>query len=187
MNTSLLALAAGLSDDALLARMKTLASDSRPRREIPDGDPASIVARALRLLRQEAERKAFAATERPREPRGAKRGSRAIPAGVRRTVWTRDAGHCAFVAKNGCRCTERSYLEYHHREPFGVGGEATVENISLRCREHNQYESELVFGPFVPRARQAPRPHDAPVALTGPGTSPLSPRDAFEREREAHL
>jgi hypothetical protein len=24
---------------------------------------------------------------------------------------------------------------------------ATVENISLRCRRHNQYEAELVFGP----------------------------------------
>jgi len=23
---------------------------------------------------------------------------------------------------------------------------ATVENISLRCRRHNQYEGELVFG-----------------------------------------
>jgi hypothetical protein len=24
---------------------------------------------------------------------------------------------------------------------------ATVENISLRCRRHNQYEADLVFGP----------------------------------------
>jgi hypothetical protein len=24
-------------------------------------------------------------------------------------------------------------------------GPATVENISLRCRRHNQYEAELVF------------------------------------------
>jgi hypothetical protein len=32
-----------------------------------------------------------------------------------------------------------------------------VENISLRCRAHNAYESELVFGRFDPSmAREAP-------------------------------
>ena len=27
------------------------------------------------------------------------------------------------------------------------GGEATIENIALRCRAHNQYEARLDFGP----------------------------------------
>ena len=31
--------------------------------------------------------------------------------------------------------------------PYAKGGLATVRNISLRCRRHNQYEAELVFGP----------------------------------------
>jgi hypothetical protein len=31
-----------------------------------------------------------------------------------------------------------------------VEGPATVDNISLRCRAHNVYESELVFGRFDP-------------------------------------
>ena len=35
--------------------------------------------------------------------------------------------------------------------PFGHQGEATVENISLRCRAHNVYESEITFGPWVAR------------------------------------
>jgi hypothetical protein len=34
----------------------------------------------------------------------------------------------------------------HHILPYAKGGLATVENISLRCRRHNQYEAELVFG-----------------------------------------
>ena len=84
------------------------------RREIPDGDPAAIVARALKFLREEVETKAFAATPRPRTGKGTKPGSRGIPANVERTVWRRDGGQCAFVAKNGRRCTERSYIEFHH-------------------------------------------------------------------------
>ena len=130
--------------------------------------------RALKLLRQAAEKKAFAATSRPRPGRTAKAGSRHIPASVERAVWRRDGGQCAFVAKNGHRCTERSYLEYHHaNEPYALGGEATVENISLRCRAHNVYESELIFGPFDPsRVRETPAIDDRSLGpVTGPGTS----------------
>ena len=139
------------------------------RREIPDGDPAAIVARALRLLREHAEKKAFAGTSKPRPPRGTKPGSRDIPAAVQRTVWRRDGGQCCFVAGNGRRCEERSYLEYHHAEvPYVRGGEATVENISLRCRAHNVYEAELLFGPYQPRVRETPAVY---AAATCSGTS----------------
>jgi len=72
--------------------------------------------------------------------------SRHIPAEVKREVWLRDEARCAFVAASGQRCTERAFLEFHHCEPYGVGGEPTVDNISLRCRPHNVYEAELVFG-----------------------------------------
>ncbi len=144
------------------------------RREIPDGDPAMIVAEALKLLRQAAEKRAFSATSRPRSPRTAKAGSRDIPASVERAVWRRDGGQCAFVAKNGHRCTERSYLEYHHaNEPHALGGEATVENISLHCRAHNVYESEMIFGPFDPSlVRETRTAYECGVGtITGPGTS----------------
>lgn len=65
-------------------------------------------------------------------------------------MWVRDGGRCALVATNGRRCTERVFLEFHHREPYVLGGEATVANVSLRCRAHNVYEAELAFGPRVP-------------------------------------
>ena len=64
---------------------------------------------------------------------------------VRREVWARDEGCCAFVGTNG-RCAERGFLELHHVVPFADGGEATVENLQLRCRAHNQHEAELWFG-----------------------------------------
>jgi 5-methylcytosine-specific restriction endonuclease McrA len=63
--------------------------------------------------------------------------SRYIPAAVRRAVWARDGGQCAFVAANGRRCPERGFLEFHHVEPYAAGGAATVDNIQLRCRSHN--------------------------------------------------
>jgi hypothetical protein len=30
--------------------------------------------------------------------------------------------------------------------PYAAGGRTTLENIELRCRAHNSYESELFFG-----------------------------------------
>ncbi len=69
---------------------------------------------------------------------------------MKRVVSKRDAGQCAFVSPEERRCTQRSFLEWHHVQPYGHQGPATVENISLRCRAHNVYESELVFGPFNP-------------------------------------
>ena len=72
-------------------------------------------------------------------------GSRHIPAAVRRIVWMRDNGQCAFVGTSG-RCTERGFLEFHHVVSFADGGTAGVENIQLRCRAHNQYECDEWFG-----------------------------------------
>jgi hypothetical protein len=126
------------------------------RREIPSGDPALIVERALALLLEKVEKAKFAATTKPKASRSIRPGtdnlgtaaaSRDIPSDVQRAVWRRDGGRCGFVGKNGHRCTERTFLEFHHLVPHALGGLATVENISLRCRRHNQYEAELVFGP----------------------------------------
>ena len=71
--------------------------------------------------------------------------SRHVPAAVKREVWRRDGGQCAFIGAAG-RCTERGFLEYHHRVPFADGGAATSENLELRCRGHNAYEAERWFG-----------------------------------------
>ena len=116
------------------------------RREIPNGDAALIVRRALKLLRADVEKKVFAATERPRQSRGTRPGSRDIEAAVKRTVWKRDAGQCDWVGRDGRRCTERSYLEFHHRHPHALGGGKGADNISLLCAAHNALEAERVFG-----------------------------------------
>jgi 5-methylcytosine-specific restriction endonuclease McrA len=73
--------------------------------------------------------------------------SRHVPAAVRREVWARDGGQCAFVGRDG-RCPERARLEFHHVVAYADGGATNVSNLELRCRAHNQYEAELTFGPW---------------------------------------
>jgi len=128
------------------------------RREIPNGDPGAIFDRALTLLLEKVERTKLGAAKKMLPPRPIRPGtdrqlrtpivpSRDTPRHVKRAVAQRDGGQCAFVSRDGHRCTERTFLEFHHILPYAKGGLATVENISLRCRRHNQYEAALVFGP----------------------------------------
>jgi len=123
------------------------------RHAIPSGDDAAILDRALTALLADLARKKFAATDQPRPWRGTAPGSRHIPAEVKRAVWLRDLGLCAFVGTDGRRCTERAFLEFHHVQPYAVGGEATVENVQLRCRRHNDHEARVYFGRHSPNDR----------------------------------
>jgi 5-methylcytosine-specific restriction endonuclease McrA len=87
-----------------------------------------------------------------------RRRSRHIPAEVRRVVWERDQGRCAFTSAGGVRCTEKSFLEFDHREPYACGGPTTADNLRLLCRRHNQYWARLRFGRKGEQAReQSPR------------------------------
>lgn len=134
-----------------LRRLQTLL-----RREIPDGDPALIFDRAVTLLLEKVEKAKLALVNRtpPHRPirpgtdKAHKSGapSRHIPHEVTRAVWRRDGGQCAFLALDGRRCAERAFLELHHVRPYARQGPATLANISLRCRRHNQYEAERAFG-----------------------------------------
>ncbi len=135
------------------------------RHQIPDGDLGKVFDRALTALLADLARKKCAATVRPRGSRGTAPGSRYIPADVKRVVWRRDGGRCAFVSRNGHRCTERGFLEYHHVAPYAAGGASTADNLQLRCRAHNGYEAERYFGRRTPsggrEARAAPTPSPA--------------------------
>ena len=37
-------------------------------------------------------------------------------------------------------------MEFHHLDPYALGGEASVDKVELRCRRHNDYEGRLYFG-----------------------------------------
>jgi len=132
------------------------------RHTVPSGDAAVIVARALKLLREHLLRQKAALVQRPRRrpvaadaivQRASVDGShedmpppsRGIPAAVRRAVWIRDEGRCAFVGAHG-RCGSRVQIEFHHVQPFSAGGASEEDNIELRCRVHNGYEARLFYG-----------------------------------------
>jgi hypothetical protein len=116
------------------------------RHAVPSGDEAAILDRALTALLADLAQRKFAAAEKPRPSGATTPGSRHIPAEVKRAVWLRDLGRCAFVGTNGRRCPERGFLEFHHIHPHALGGEPTAGNIQLRCRAHNAYEARVCFG-----------------------------------------
>lgn len=123
---------------------------------VPDGDPALIVEKALQALLEQSLKEKASQTKRPREPRETtantprveeeKNASRTIPAAVRRAVWARDEGRCAFVSATGHRCATDRCLEFHHVKPWARGGTHGVDNIELRCRAHNQLQAERDYG-----------------------------------------
>jgi hypothetical protein len=113
---------------------------------LPAGDDAAILDRALTALLADLAKKKFAATARPRSSHATEPGARNPAAAVKRAVWVRDLGRCAFIGTSGHRCNERRYLEFHHVDPYALGGEASVDGIQLRCRRHNDYEGRLYFG-----------------------------------------
>jgi hypothetical protein len=127
--------------------------------QIPDGDPAKIVKRALRTLREQAEKRKLALTDAPRSSSlSPSRRNRKIPAAIRRAVHARDGGQCGFVGDDGTRCAETRRLEFAHVEPYAKGGVHSVDNVGERCRAHNQYEADRDFGPlFMKRKKEEAR------------------------------
>jgi 5-methylcytosine-specific restriction endonuclease McrA len=123
--------------------------------QIPDGDPAQLIERALDALLTETKKKKAAITDKPR-PKRPKRSSntRAIPADVRRGVFERDEGRCGYVDAQGRRCESGWQVEFHHRVPYAKGGAHSAGNIELRCRAHNQYEADLDYGALFMAARR---------------------------------
>jgi hypothetical protein len=88
-------------------------------------------------------------SHRPEIPGRSRAGdprARDAAAAVKRAVWVRDLGRCAYIGPTGHRCNERRFVEFHHVDPHALGGEAAADKIELRCRRHNDYEGRLYFG-----------------------------------------
>src|SRR4051794_10549009 len=136
-----------------LAQLKDLL-----RHQVPDGDLAVVVERAVDLLIDHSLKQRFAQTRAPKARRSAKRRnarSRYIPRAVVREVHQRDGGQCTFVSSDGKRCAERGFLELHHHDrPYARGGKATVENLRLVCRAHNALFAERDFGRALMRSKR---------------------------------
>jgi 5-methylcytosine-specific restriction endonuclease McrA len=145
-----LQLSIGEETHALLQSVQDLLSH-----QVPGGDLAQVLHRALGIADAELKKAKYAATDKPRRARGSS-NARCIPACVRRAVYERDGGQCTYVSESGHRCASRKRLEFDHMLEVARGGESTMENVRLRCRAHNQYTAEKTFGAeFMEQKRQA--------------------------------
>jgi hypothetical protein len=139
------------------------------RSQVPDGDLATIIDRAVTEKLERLEARRFAVTKTPRrtlaETETSSR-SRHVPAAVRRAVYKRDGNRCGFVDVSGRQCTARHNLEFHHRYPFGHGGDHRPDDIGLLCPTHNRLLAEHDYG--VEKMRKYARPAARTVAPCRP-------------------
>jgi hypothetical protein len=147
------------------------------RSELPDGDLAAVIDRAVTDTLERLEARRFGKTVAPRKTLAetdTSGASRHIPASVRRAVRERDGERCRFVDEQGRRCSERHRLEFHHRRPFAMGGDHRPDNIGLLCPQHNRFLAEHDYGRAAIRRR----------ALGNHTTAPTHARSGRERQSE---
>jgi len=122
------------------------------RHKYPEGRLEDVMKEALEILldRKDPQRRltlkpaavvrdagAPEAASRPRFLSGRTAG-RYIPAWVKRAVWERDEGRCAWRFDDGLVCGSKDWIEYDHVRPFAKGGRSdTPRNVRLLCRLHN--------------------------------------------------
>jgi hypothetical protein len=119
------------------------------RHQVPTGDLATILDRALTVLIAKVKKERFGVGRKPRKgklPEG-RATSRHIPDAIKRTVFERDGGQCTFVGSDGKRCEERGFIQLDHLDGFARRQEHTTSSIVLRCRVHNQHAAEVMYGP----------------------------------------
>jgi len=140
------------------------------RSEVPDGDLAAIIERAVSEKLERLEARRYAKTSAPRKglaETDTSPASRHIPAAVRRAVRERDGNRCRYVDEQGRQCSERDRLEFHHRHPFGLGGDHSPANIALLC-VHNACLAERDYGPAAMSRYRRNRGRCA-ATVAGPG------------------
>jgi 5-methylcytosine-specific restriction endonuclease McrA len=134
---------------ALVSRLRGLL-----RHKYPDGRLEAIFKEAAATLLEKLERERTPIQRRVPSrragvvPKANRRGSRVVSRSIKRQVWAREGGQCAYVAPDGRRCESRDALEYDHILAWADGGRSdTIENIRLLCRAHNQRLARRRFGP----------------------------------------
>jgi hypothetical protein len=83
------------------------------RHAVPSGDLGAVIERALDALIAATEKRRFGAASARRAAKSNVR-TRRIPTSVRRAVFERDGGACAYVDAEGRRCGCTQGVELHH-------------------------------------------------------------------------
>jgi hypothetical protein len=130
-------------DDAFLSDLESVRAALS--HQLPGAGLAEVIQHCLQVTLEACEKRRVGSGG-PSAGADSPPGSRYISTGVRREVVRRDGNQCAYVAADGRRCTATHRLEFHHVDPHGKGGAATVDNISLRCQAHNLLHAEQGYG-----------------------------------------
>ncbi|MBI4509161.1 MAG: hypothetical protein HY698_05970, partial [Deltaproteobacteria bacterium] len=157
-----------------LARVRDLASHV-----VPSGKAEDVLLHVMHTYRKQKERRRFGSArrkstgERGLGPTGPQpcpsekiptQGGRYIPTSVRREVYDREQGTCAYVGPEGRRCGTTWQLEVQHIVPFARGGQPTPHGLTIYCRAHNQLQAEADFGAAHVAARIQERREQSQVA-----------------------
>ncbi|OJY28519.1 MAG: hypothetical protein BGO98_05455 [Myxococcales bacterium 68-20] len=148
----------------------TQAQDAHMHADAPSGNQGVSASGPAKAERSKAEPAAPAPAAK-----ASRRGSRYVPAELRREVFARDGERCTYVGPDGDRCPARGYLELDHIPPKAFGGTETAANLRVRCRAHNALYAEQVFGRVHVAGRMdlrhrkyaAPRPTSFETAARG--------------------
>jgi hypothetical protein len=143
------------------------------RHRIPSGDMTKVLSRLIDLGLAQLEKQRTGAGLKPRVTHQRSSNPRSIPNAVKHAVWKRDGGQCTFTSESGHRCPAMDFIEFDHAVPVARRGMATVENLRLRCRAHNQYEAERTFGTEFMRHKRTAR-NPAPPPKAKPEAPPMS-------------
>jgi hypothetical protein len=134
------------ADDELMGMIEE--AKALMRHQIPDGDIAKVLKRALPQVIAKLRKQKHGETNSPRVATPAKSTTtRHVPNAVKREVTRQHGAQCGFVSTSGHRCEERSMLELHHIEPFALGGTHDPANLRWFCRAHNRHAADRDFGP----------------------------------------
>src|SRR5438105_15336677 len=144
------------------------------RHRLPNGDLATVFEKALDALIVKVMKERFALGRKPRRqpaPGPTSSASHDLPDPMKREVYLRDQGRCAFVDENGNRCPETGGLEFDHIDGLAQTHVHDVDRSRLLCRVHNQLAAEQLYGRvFMERLRQERRA--ASAATRGPAPLP---------------
>lgn len=118
---------------------------AKKKRELGEAPPIRESKQTAKAITAPAEEKLSMAKETGR-----------FSVSIKRLAWRKAESQCEFVSALGRRCEARHYLEFDHRTPLALGGEGSVQNARVLCREHNVFQAVQKLGtpvmaPYLPR------------------------------------
>ncbi|HET9554685.1 MAG TPA: HNH endonuclease, partial [Anaeromyxobacteraceae bacterium] len=116
--------------------------------KVPGGELSAVLREAVKCaIEAHGKRRGAVEPKRKRAKKAPVSPSASAPASqrreppsaeVRRQVWKRDQGRCAWVGPDGHRCGSRWRLEVDHIVAAALGGPSTLANLRLTCARHNR-------------------------------------------------